>query len=262
MPFKTILCSVLLLLLASSPAQGRKEILTVSGQMDWKPFLMKHQHTEEFYGAMYEILKQASEANGYELDYRDYPWKRAVVSLEKGRLDVICGMFWNPQRGPKYNFSAPIIRNQLRIFTTKPFRMDSLSDLIGRKGDIIRGGSYGETFDTFIRCGKADFTEVTDDNTALNRLVRGYSDFFIGTYIDTMLKISERNLMDTIVPLPYIVDNVDVYFAFARHSRNKPAYEEIKLTLERMQQNGTIRSILEKYFQGTGISPETVLIGQ
>lgn len=211
------------------------------------------------YGLMYEILERAAHANGYSLRYQDMPWKRAVLSLESGKLDIMCGIFWNKDRAQKFLFSPPILRNQLQIFATKPFKLEKLADLQGKRGDRIRGGSYGEKFDSFIATGKASFNDVNDDKTAINRLVRGYSDFFIGTYIDTTLKLSKRGLAHSIVTLPYIVDTVNVYFAYPKLSKKRVAYEQINQTLEEMQANGEIAELVNTYFMGTDIDTQKII---
>ncbi|WP_163291788.1 transporter substrate-binding domain-containing protein [Desulfovibrio sp. JC022] len=242
----------------SSAATADAQPLVVSGQMHWKPFLMKNK-TGRVYGLMYEILEKAAHANGYSLQYRDMPWKRAVMSLEKGKIDIICGIFWNKNRAEKFLFSPPILRNELRIFTGTPFKLEKLIDLQGKRGDKIRGGSYGEYFDTFAKSGKAKFKEVTDDQTAINRLVRGYSDFFIGTYIDTVIKISEQGLTDKITSLPYIIDTVNVYFAYPRRSKKSNHYKKINQTIEQMLTNGTIAETINSYFLKTDIDPAKVI---
>ncbi|ACS78812.1 substrate-binding periplasmic protein [Maridesulfovibrio salexigens] len=249
---------VISFLFLPTAAKATESTLLVSGQIDWQPFLMKD-NTGKVYGLMYEILEKAAHANGYTLEYRDMPWKRAVISLEKGKLDIMCGIFWNKNRARQFLFSPPILRNELHIFTNKPFKLERLIDLQGKTGDHIRGGSYGDLFDSFITSGKARFVEVTDDNTAINRLVRGYSDFFIGTYVDTTIKLSKRGLEQSIIALPYIVDTVNVYFAYPQKTKKKHSYEKINRTLEQMQASGEISKLINQYFNGTGIDPRKVI---
>ena len=260
MPYRILILIILFIFVNPAPSGAGERILLVSGQLDWKPFLMKDVSTGRIYGVMYEILELAALRNNLELKYIDLPWKRAIVSLKKGRIDVICGIFRNKQRIKDLDYSCPVIKNELRIFTNTPMRISKLSDLRGKSGDYLRGGSYGEKVDTFIRTGIANFNEVTDDNTSINRLVRGYSDFFLGTYIDTMLKIKDRGLQDKVKPLPYVLDNVDVFFAFPKGAKKKYTYEKMKVTFEEMLKDGTIDSIVNKHFSRLGISPESVLV--
>ena len=255
---QAIILLLLTFLFLPSATRAEESPLLVSGQMDWRPFLMKND-AGKVYGLMYEILEKAAHANGYTLKYQDMPWKRAVVSLEKGKLDIICGIFWNTKRAKEFIFSPPILRNELHIFTNKPFKLERLIDLEGRTGDRIRGGSYGETFDRFITSGKANFNKVTDDKTAINRLVRGYSDFFIGTYIDTTIKLSKRGLAHSIVALPYVVDTVNVYFAYPKKSKKKHLYDRINRTLRQMQASGEIAELVNVYFSETTIDPRRVV---
>ena len=252
---KIIILLMIVVFSFCSAVQAEKTTLLVSGQMDWKPFLMQN-NAGEPYGLMYQILEHAARKNGYKLQYRDYPWKRAVVSLEKGKIDIICGIFWNKNRAARMLFSPPVLRNELHIFTRKPFKMERLIDLQGKQGDYIRGGSYGEYFDSFIKSGKAKFNAVTDDQTAINRLVRGYSDFFIGTYIDTTRKINEQGLNDKIQVLPYVVDTVNVYFAYPKYSKKRHYYKQLNNTLAEMQANGKIAEMIKTYFHETRIDPQ------
>jgi len=196
------------------------------------------------------------------LQYRDFPWKRAVVSLEKGKIDIICGFFWNKKRAETILFSPPILRNELHIFAHDAFKLESLNDLKGKKGDKIRGSSYGDKFDDFVSSGKATFNEVPDHQTAIKRLIRNYSDFFIGTYIDTCTKLSEQGLGNEIVPLPYVVDTVDVYFAYPKGSKKTHYYNKINKTLADMQRNGTIAAMIKAYFKGSKIDSGSIVVPQ
>lgn len=233
--------------------------LIVSGQMPWKPFLMKDS-SGKVYGIMYDILKEAADANGYTLKYIDYPWSRAIKNLENGKIDIMCGIFWNKKRAKIFNFSSPVVKNELRIFTSEPFKLERMIDLQGMQGDCIRGGSYGNRFDTFKRSGRIKIIEVTNVNTAIKRQIRGYSDFFIGTYIDTMIKLHERGLTNRIIPLDYVITTEKAYFAFPKETKKKYIYEDIKKNLNRMLYNGTVEKIVQSYLKYTAISSDKVRV--
>ncbi len=256
---KDIITLIIVAVFSFAPAvQADGTILYVSGQMDWKPFLLKDK-TGQPYGLMYDILSEAARRNGYKLQFREFPWKRAIMSLERGKLDIMCGIFWNKSRASTMLFSPPILRNQLHIFACKPFKLERLIDLEGKKGEKMRGGSYGEIFDNFVHSGKGTFTEVTDDQTAINRLVRGYSDFFIGTYIDTVFKIKSQGLEEKVIVLPYVVDTVNVYFSYPKNSKKKNCYVQLNNTLAEMQANGKIAEMIKSYFHDTDIDPQKVI---
>lgn len=248
-----ILLLLLLSLLPSSFAGAaehpKSRLLLVTGRVEWKPYLEYNYEKREASGILYDILEYAVQEHGYEISFNPFPWKRAVLLFEENQLDIICGVIWNRRRSVEYNLSSPILTNELRIFVTKPFPMKSLDDLSGKNGDGVRGASYGDRFDAFLVSGKTNFTRLATDANILDRLRKGYSDYFIASKMDALNRIRERGLEGEIVPLPYVVDDVKIHIAFSHAPEKQQLFEKIKKTLDQMKANGTVQHICDTHLQ-------------
>ena len=102
---------------------------------EWPPLLSKELKN---YGVVSHIVTEAFALEGIKVEYKFYPWKRALNRAEKGLADG--SVIWapTPKRVKAFYFSDPVIRNEKVFFYMKshPFDWDTIDDLKG----IIFGG--------------------------------------------------------------------------------------------------------------------------
>lgn len=232
--------------LCPAPARADDGVVVASGAMGWRPYLMLDPTNGKVTGVLHDILQQACDNLGLSLVFADYPWKRALDNLQHGDVDVLCGIYWTEGRSKTFRFSSPVFKDEIRIFVTEPFEIDSLDDLKGKKGDRPLGGSYGDDFDEYAR-KNLDLTQVTTKELSFSRLQRGFTEYYVCALADCMHYLKTQGLTEEIRPLPYVVAENSVYFAFSRSSKNPQRDTALIEELERLRKDGTVDEILYSY---------------
>lgn len=246
-----MLAAALLLVTLHAPALASSKVdstnitpLLVSGLSQYSPNLMVDAMGNPS-GVMWDILATAARRIGMRLQYIEYPWKRALLELEKGNIDIICGAYWTQGRAKKFDYSPAVALDQARLFVRKPFPVSSIADLKGKRGDMLLGASFGEAFDRAK--SELNLTAINDKKNALFRLQRGFSDYFICAYDSCIYYIHQLNLGDSITTLPFVLSKNRVYYAYSKASIKKGWQKKLNGELQRMLNNGDVDRIRHMY---------------
>ncbi|MEJ2044863.1 MAG: transporter substrate-binding domain-containing protein [Reinekea sp.] len=113
-------------------------------------------------GLSLEIITAAFKTQGYEVQYKDIPWVRAVDGVKNGTYDILPDAWMAEARKADFLYSEPYATNEINFITRKddPFEYTGLSSLKGKTVGVINGFAYDEEFmgsSEFERSGVPDF---------------------------------------------------------------------------------------------------------
>ncbi|MCL9781511.1 transporter substrate-binding domain-containing protein [Vibrio sp. S4M6] len=242
-------CALMLVCWFTTPVYASEcQQIKVSGSTGWHPLLIQDETTGEISGLAYDIMSTVSRQVSTPFEFLPRPWKRALLNLQQGRIDIILGIYWTKQRAQTYNYSSPIFQNEARVWVLKDktFTFEKLADLIGKRGDIPLGGSFGEEFDHYAE-QHLSLREIGKKNEHIARLLINRSDFFISDYYDTLPVLREMGVENKVVPLDMPVSTTQVYFAFSRSSPCAYLAADINNAIERLRNEGTLKKLINKY---------------
>lgn len=236
---------------AASPTAWACSSVKVSGANNWFPVIMRTEDAESVHGLAPDV---AYEVFGrLDIDVivdPDRPFKRLLVQLERGELDVILGAYWNRERAEKYYYSEPFATDEIAIFVRKEhsFPLQSLGDLIGRLGIRPLGGSYGQRFDAYA-AEHLDIEQIatTGENTIIVMLGAGRADYAVLGRFDGIADIRDSGLVGKVIDLPWPVASNDVHFLFSRKSDCAERLDEINQMIRTLREEGFIDSFNQKY---------------
>lgn len=134
------------------------------------------------------------------------PWKRAFFEIDRG-LAGIGGLYKNAERLARYDFSEPIHVENIAVYyrRERPVNFRMVADLYGKRVGVLRGWSYGGTFDTASRSGWIRTEEVSSDRSNFLKLMDGR--------LDAVLAIVESGAANRRAPGISGVERADVYLA-------------------------------------------------
>ena len=180
---------------------------------------MKSYYDNGYRGVGYDLAVEIARELKVPLLFKVLPWKRALRQLELGRLDIILGIYKTKPRSIKYLYSPALINNEVKVFVLKEktFALNSYENLIGMRGDMPNGGSFGDKFDDFSN-QHLQLSKIEGKEEKIKRLLRGVSDYFVSDYFDAMQFLDKERLTQKIVALPFIIASTPVYFAMSRNS--------------------------------------------
>lgn len=137
-------------LFAPPPAKAAEaSTLIAAGSFRWLPYFDLNHDTGKITGAMYDILQEACRRADAEVVFTSLPWRRVLDNAKHGEIDIICGLYRTSARAEYLDFSIPLLRDEIRVFTTGELPINSYEDLVGLRGTAVLGSSYGEEFDAF-----------------------------------------------------------------------------------------------------------------
>ncbi len=99
-------------------------------------------------GVAAELVGTALSRAGYTSDYREVPWQRAVLGLQRGDYDVLITAWYSREREAFGYFSAPYLVNRIRVVQRKGAGIvfNQLADLHAHQIAVRRGYAYSPAF--------------------------------------------------------------------------------------------------------------------
>ncbi|NQY92967.1 MAG: amino acid ABC transporter substrate-binding protein [Campylobacteraceae bacterium] len=225
------------------------KVLQVGGTNDWYPINFIDKKTNKTEGIAYDLIREIGDKLDVKVEiYAFYPWKRMLDYVEDGKLDMVSALYWTEERAKSYTYTEPYLINEARAFVLKDkkFKLEKLEDLIGLRGGIPFGGSYGGEFDSFAKKNlKLLYTYKKEQHIGMLLLDR--FDYFILDYDDGMIYLKNNGLEDKIVALDYPISTTSVYFAFSKQSPCLKLLDSINQLILDSKSDGTLDSIIHKY---------------
>ncbi|KJK09013.1 MULTISPECIES: ABC transporter substrate-binding protein [Pseudomonas] len=131
------------LLLALNTAQAEKLRLVADS---WPPFADASMPGG---GLATVIVTTALRRAGYDSEFEQVPWARALLGVEEGRYDVLINAWFNDSRTQIGAFSEGYLTNRIRLLKRKgdPLKFKVLSDLYPYPVAVVRGYTYSPAFD-------------------------------------------------------------------------------------------------------------------
>jgi len=248
-----ILISALLILYSlNSFSQGCQELRVASGANSWAPISTKNQENNQFEGIAFDMVEAVATKLDLPVTILDLPWKRHLMYLEAGQVDVALAIYKNKEREKKYLYTNSYFSNEAKVFVKKglEFPFNQLGDLTGRMGAIPAGGSFGDDFDSFVKANIRYFqiwhTDVQKD-VQIRMILHQRNDYFVSDHFDGMSYLIKAGLQDKITPLPHPIAKNDIYFALSKKSPCASLIPKINDIIKTLTQEGTVSRIAEKY---------------
>ncbi len=243
---------VILLLMQSLAFASERKVLKVSGPPNYLPMSFVEKTNGKPAGVSYDLVRILGKKLGIPIEISaNLPWRRVLLYLDTGKLDMTVAIYRTIDREKKYNFSIPYHKNAAHIFVKhdRSFDFQGLEDLVGKTGDVPMGASFGIVFDTFVTERNLRIEYVPSKDQRFKKLLLGRSDYLIQDKLDGIMYIRKNLLSEEVVMLPKAISFTDVHFAISKHSPYVKLMPEINTVLEELKQNGTISSLIKKYVE-------------
>src|SRR5690554_6373693 len=150
-----------LVVLAAAPAwsqQGTETVepLTVVVGVDHAPpyrILEPGRKT----GLYLDMFEEMTNRLGWDVEYREAPFRRLQLMLHRGEIDMMLGLVRNGTREQSMEFVAPAFPPEGRLFLylDEANRVDRYQDLYGKTNGVLEGASCFSRFDKEPEFSKA-----------------------------------------------------------------------------------------------------------
>ncbi|WP_297790448.1 transporter substrate-binding domain-containing protein [uncultured Marinobacter sp.] len=269
--FKTVFVLTLTMLLsACSPSEAPKAADTLDQSTQGTPMLSTEQKVitigadpwcphnclagEQQEGYMIDITREVFEASGYEVEYLNVSWARALQMTREGLLDAVVGAFTTD--APDFVFpDEPQGRSHIALYTPadSPWLYRGLESLTDQTLLAINGYSYSKELDDYIRthADQPSIVWVISGPSPLNRAIYLLNQHRADVYPEDVYVMTWA-LKDHTGSAPPrnagLLKKSDTYVAF---SPEKERSEHLAALLSegtaRLRESGRIREIMATY---------------
>lgn len=229
------------------PNIDQEEIFIASGHEDWPPIMSRN--GDEIVGAGPELLFMILNELGLNMESRYVgSWDIVQEKAKNGEIDMIVAAYKTPEREAYMDYTIAYTLDPVSIFVKKgnSFPFLNWDELVGKKGVVTKGDSYGQEFDAFI-AEKLDVVIADSPSEAFALIISGEADYFVyAFYSGENALAKDEDLAEQIEILPNDVCAEDFYMTISKKSRLVGYLSQINQILQRLIDDGTVDELIEK----------------
>lgn len=186
--------------------------------------------------------------------YVNLPWKRALKSMQDGKVDLLLNLSITDERKEYMYFIGPQ-RDETSILVVKKdsdFKINSLEDLkkLPRDVALVRGTFYGKAFDDKFKndpifAKKMHFTNNTKQLVGM--LDKGRVSAFIDDRYPIVYRIKTDESYKGFKIHPFHVNQDWVYFGLSKKSVSKELLVRLQTAYDQAKSKGKFEEVLDNY---------------
>lgn len=208
-----------------------KYTVVASGHPNWWPIMGQTGMTESGIGI--DVAKIFCDGLGFNFNpiYAG-SWSEVQEKLKTGELDLVVAMYKTEEREKYYDFSIAYTRDPITPFVAKGKTFSPQKEnLVGKRGVVTKGDSYGPELDKYIVDAKLDITIVDTAEEGFALIKEEKADYLLystyaGEAILTKENISGIEKSGTISEQPF-------YMAVSKKSPLAKHMNQINASLKR-----------------------------
>lgn len=200
-----------------------------------------------------DLAKAVFKQYGIKVDFQTIDWSMKETELKNGTIDLLWnGYSINPSREKKIAFSRPYLDNRQVLVTKKSSHIDGLSGMAGKSLGVQNGSTGAAVLDAKPKLLK---DKIKNKSAVLY-------DTFPDAFIDLNANRIQGILMDQVYADYYVDHQKDKnayqvyeskqlpaeYFGVGMRKGDKTLRKKINQGLGRLQKDGQLRQINEKWF--------------
>lgn len=205
-------------------------------------------------GLSVELINILLNEAGYSAVYKELPWKRALVEMKYGHIDVMANLSITEDRNEFIYFVGPQMNESMVMFFSKDSEysithLDDIKHISGKIG-IQLGASYGAEFDSKFKTDKdfkSNFIEISDGNLYgdlyKNKRLIGFIDDRYVFYYKQRINNEYKDLKEH----PFIINQDSIYFGFSKSNFTENDIERFQTAYNRVIHRGEFKVVLDKY---------------
>lgn len=148
--------------------------VVLMASLEWPPYVSERLPGQ---GLISQRVRMALAREGYQLQIRFLPWKRAVAMVQHSTSYIgVFPEYASPQREQEFYCSDPILQAPLALIQDArlpPINWSRLEDLTGYRIGTVAGYINTPEFDALVARKMLDIDEAQDDVANLKKLLRG-----------------------------------------------------------------------------------------
>lgn len=181
-------------------------------------------------------------------------WAQAQSATREGKADMIIGVYYNDERAQYLEYvQPPFVYDPVQVFVPNDgsFEFSGQDGLIGKKGVVNEGESFGTKFDAFLK-DKLTVTRVDGLPAAFDALLSGNADYAIAAYYPATAELQRLGLEDKIRSLEPELLSEELFVAFSKKSPCAALSSKFGEGITEMTEDGRFRELVRDAFTEWG----------
>lgn len=235
----------------AAPAAQAEKIVFASND-DIPPKI--YREAGELKGTYVEIIREVCKRMGIEPVFETYPWSRAVVMAEAGKVDALFPPFLTEERKKTFYFPRePVSKTRNMAFALKKrnIKIKSFEDFKGLTVGVNDRYSYGAAFDEFkkgLRLDHSTTQEMLVRKLSANEIKR--VDVVIASEEAFWFLVKRMGFKDQFEQVFVVSENPSyVVFSKSAGKDRELLAERFNKTLVQLKQEGVTKKIFDKYMR-------------
>lgn len=198
-------------------------------------------------GGLYlEIFEEIADRLGWQVRYREAPFRRVLLMLQRGEVDIMLGPVRTGARENYMAFVAPAFPPERRLFfyLDEQHRITRYSDLYGKNLGVLEGASYFTRFDRDPDLVKESAPHY--ENLML-MMQRGRVDVVIAPELVGLYTVSKLKLPAQVSP--FFVPGERSWIAVSDKSPALKYADDIRAALKLIEREGIKENLVLKYLE-------------
>ncbi len=231
------------------PMSGFAQETIRLGMNEFPPYISKDLPG---YGFLPQIISESFALAGIKVEYVFVPWKRAIVTAEKGGLDGTLAWFRTPEREQVFYISAPLVDDSQSFFHLKefPFEWKTIENLKGITIGATLGYDYGEVFAAAEKTKQIKVNRVSTDLQNFKKLFHKHIMVFpMNTFAGYAIlqKKFPPEVVELVTHHPLPLRSQPLHLLLSKkHARNELLIQVFNQRLEILRKSGKYDQLLEK----------------
>ncbi|MFZ5569417.1 MAG: substrate-binding periplasmic protein [Thermodesulfobacteriota bacterium] len=195
-----------------------------------------------------DIIREVCSRIGVEADFKQWPWKRAMVKVKDGSVDAIFSLFRTPEREEFLIFPAEPLSSEKNVVIVRkgsPLKLTRLDDLKGKTVGVVVEYSYGAEFDNFSGIEKevCKSTENMLQKLDAKRMDIAVINEHVMRYLSRKLGLQDR------FDIQFVLNEDPMYVGFskAKGGRSQELADKFSATLKQLKTEGRLAAIMAAY---------------
>ncbi len=201
-------------------------------------------------GINIDIMTIVAERLGMGIRFESYPFRRVLVLLKSGDIDIAGGLEKKPERAMFADFLEPPYQKTMKVFVMKKGSttvLEKYEDLYRLKVGLLAGTKQFEPFDSDEGIVKVETNSV---DQLFRMLLFDRYDVAVGGNIQLLYAAKTKGYADKIHVTGYKLDlGAGGQFALSQKSSFVPRKMEIEAILLDMFTSGKIDTIINSYLK-------------
>jgi polar amino acid transport system substrate-binding protein len=242
------LLTALMMFVLLLPVSATAEKIIIAGLGTFPPY--QYEENGQMVGTDPDTAREVCKRLGIEAEFQIMPWKRILVSAEKGLVTAVVALLHTEERTQFLYYTDETIHVQKNVIMAskeKGIKINTLDDLKDKTVGVVREFSYGSEFDSRQGLKK----EICDDQKEVVRMLdKGRIDVAATSERPFRFMCKEVGVQDHF-EVVYVLSENPTYMGFSKAGgeKNKVLAEKFSQTLRQLREEGVIQKIIDKYLR-------------